>query len=76
MPPPKPSTEGHRDRHVAHETAQIVRALRANGPVTPEELGRLVGAEYWESGRFERALAFAIADGLVHRVSEGRIAVS
>ena len=28
-------------------------------------LRRLVGAAYWESGRFDRALALAAADGLV-----------
>lgn len=76
MPPPKPSTEGARDRQVDHEEAQLARALRANGPVTPEELAGLVGATYWEADRFDRALAFAIADGVVHRVSEGRLAAS
>ena len=29
MPPPKPSTEGPRDRQVFHEMGQIVRALEA-----------------------------------------------
>jgi len=31
MPPPKASTEGHRDRQVFHEMGQIVRALEAEG---------------------------------------------
>ncbi len=44
MPPPQPSTEGPRDRHVAHETGQLVRALRTNGPQSPESLATLVGA--------------------------------
>jgi hypothetical protein len=76
MPPPKPTSEGPRDRHVAHETGQIVRALEANGPCPPEELAGLVGAAYWESGRFDRALAFAVADGLVVRAADGRLQAS
>ncbi len=74
MPPPKPSTEGPRDRQVFHEMGQLVRALEANGPQTPEALAEIVGARYWESDRFDRALAYAVADGLVHRTAEGTIA--
>jgi hypothetical protein len=76
MPPPKPSTEGKRDRQVFHEMGQIVRAVEAVGPVTPEELATTVGATYWEPGRFDRALAFAVADGLVVRNAEGRLQAS
>jgi hypothetical protein len=67
MPPPKASTEGPRDRQVFHEIGQIVRALEEQGPQSVDELSRLVGAPYWEAGRFDRALAFAVADGLVVR---------
>ena len=74
MPPPLASTEGKRDRQAFHEMGQIVRALEANGPQEPEHLAELVGAPYWESGRFERALAYAVADGLAHRTPDGRIA--
>ena len=38
MPPPKPTTEGRRDRHVFHEMGQIVRALEADGPQTRDDL--------------------------------------
>ena len=65
MPPPKPSTEGRRDRQVFHEMGQLVRAVEANGPQSPQALEDLVGARYWENGRFERALSFAVADGLL-----------
>jgi hypothetical protein len=65
MPPPKASTEGRRDRQVFHEMGKLVRALEGQGPQSPEDLQRLVGAAYWEGGRFDRALAFAVADGLV-----------
>jgi hypothetical protein len=73
MPPPKASTEGRRDRQVFHEMGQIVRALEAQGASTPEELATRVGAAYWEQDRFDRALAFAVADGLVSRGSDGRL---
>ena len=73
MPPPKASTEGHRDRQVFHEMGQIVRALEAEGPCDPDELAARVGAAYWEQDRFERALAFAVADGLVYRGAGGRL---
>ena len=70
MPPPKASTEGPRDRQVVHEMGQIVRALEERGPQTPVELEQLVGATYWEGHRFQRALAFAVADGLVTRTAD------
>ena len=76
MPPPKAATEGPRDRHVFHEMGQLVRALEANGPQTPEDLATIVGAAYWERDRFEKALAFAVADGLVIRTDEGLLAAS
>lgn len=75
MPPPKPTTEGKRDRQVFHEMGQIVRALEAEGPATPGDLGRMVGAPYWEQDRFDRALALAMADGLVVRTSDGTLTV-
>jgi hypothetical protein len=70
MPPPR-ATTGTRDRQVFHEMGQIVRALEAGGACTPEELEQRVGAAYWEKDRFDRALGFAIADGLVFRGSDG-----
>ena len=73
MPPPKPSTEGHRDRQVTHEMTQIVRALDAHGPQEPGELARRLGAEYWDEHRFDRALALIVADGRVVRLSDGRL---
>ncbi len=74
MPPPKPSTEGPRDRQVTNETRQIVRALQAHGPQTPEDLAVRVGAPYWETGRYERALEYALADGLMVRTADGLLA--
>lgn len=76
MPPPKASTEGHRDRHVFHEMGQIVRALEVNGPQSPEQLAALVGAAYWEHDRFDRALAFVVHDGLAYRTADGLLTAS
>lgn len=75
MPPPVPSPDGRRDRQVFYEMGQIVRALRINGPTPLEELRDLVGATYWEPDRYDRALAFAVADGLVVRTGDGTLAV-
>lgn len=76
MPPPKPSTEGPRDRQVLHEMGQIVRALETRGPQQLDQLAALVGADFWEHHRFDRALALAVADGLVHRTDDGALATS
>lgn len=76
MPPPKPTTEGPRDRHVVQAMQQLVRALRDQGPVDPEQLATLVGARYWEPGTYDRALALCVADGLAVRQRDGRLAAS
>jgi hypothetical protein len=55
---------------------QIVRALEATGPQTPEQLAQTVGAAYWEAGRFDRALALAVSDGLVFRTADGTVSAS
>ena len=73
MPPPKASTEGRRDRQVFHEMGQIVRALEAHGPTAPDDLRERVGGHFWEEGRFDRALALAASDGLVHLTPEGTV---
>jgi hypothetical protein len=73
MPPPKATTESPRDRQVVHEMRQIVRALEEQGPQPLEDLSRLVGAPYWEGGRFDRAVSLAVADGLVVQDADGRL---
>ena len=76
MPPPKPTTEGPRDRQVFHEMGQIVRALEIEGPQAPDRLAEIVGARFWEQDRFERALAIAASDGLVVRTAEGTVSAT
>jgi hypothetical protein len=73
MPPPKPSTEGPRDRHVNYEIGQILRAVKAQGPQQPTDLAALVGSDYWEPGRFDKALALAVSDGLLTRQGDGSL---
>ena len=75
MPPPKASTEGPRDRHVHYEIGQIVRALQHQGPQAPDELADKLGSAYWEPGRFDRAVALAVSDGLLTRQGDGRLSV-
>ncbi len=74
MPPPKASTEGPRDRQVTHETHQLVRALQAHGPQSEADLAERVGAAYWDEGRYERALQYALSDGLVVRTADRLLA--
>ena len=50
-----------------------MRALNAQGPQVPTSLRGLVGAEFWDADRFDRALALGVADGLVVRDSDGRL---
>ena len=77
MPPPKPSTEGRRDRQVFHEMGQIVRAVEARAArASRRSWPPSVGATYWEQGRFDRALALAVADGLVVRGEGGMLQAS
>ena len=52
---------------------QIVRALHARGAQGVEPLRSLVGADYWDVDRFDRALALSLADGLVVRDRDGRL---
>jgi hypothetical protein len=73
MPPPKATSESPRDRQVNHEITQIVRALNAQGPQDLTSLRGLVGADFWDADRFDRALALGVADGLVVRDSDGRL---
>ena len=42
--------------------------------LTPAEAIAHPGAEYWEQARFDRALALAVADGMLTRQGDGRLA--
>lgn len=72
MPPPKP-TDGPRDRQTVNELGQLIRALKEEGPLTPEDLATLVGARFWKRRRFDRALNYAVADGIVVRDADGKL---
>jgi MFS family permease len=51
------------------EIALIAEALRQHGPLSRDELKRLVGGRYWGPGRFRAALRAAIAEGAADRTS-------
>ncbi|PUA81413.1 hypothetical protein [Nocardioides currus] len=76
MPPPNPTTDGRSDPQTRHEVDQLARALRTVGTSSIEDLQTLVGARFWDDGRFEKALAVGLAEGVLRRVSGGSIAAS
>jgi MFS family permease len=57
------------DVTLAREIERIGRVVDEGGPVSREELTRLVGGRRWGPGRFQRALAEAVREGRVRRVS-------
>lgn len=71
MPPPRPSSEGVRDRQARHEIGQISRAVAELGPVSPDDLADALGTRYWDPGHFEEALQIAVRDGVVVRDRQG-----
>ncbi len=73
--PPQSSTELTGGRRRQREAEQVVRALQAEGPATPDELSRRVGAAYWDEQRFDQVLTWALAKGLIHD-NDGRLAAA
>ena len=54
----------------------IAGQLRREGPLRREELARRVGARRWGPGRFRNALAEALSEGRIQRVSRGTYAAA
>ena len=54
------------------EVEAIGRAVDEGGPVSRQELERLVGGRRWGPGRFRRALAEAVREGRVRQVGRHR----
>jgi len=52
---------------LTREVEAIGRAVDEGGPISRDELSRLVGARHWGPGRFARALDEAVATGRVRR---------
>jgi MFS family permease len=65
-----PTAEHDLDR----EIEAIVRALRDHGATDRDRLAELVGARYWGPGRFREALAEAVDEGRVRRLSRDTFA--
>jgi hypothetical protein len=55
-----------------HEVEAIGRAVDEGGPVSRDELFRLVGGRRWGPGRFGRALGEAAAAGRIRRIGRNR----
>jgi hypothetical protein len=51
MPPPNPTTDGRSDPQTRHEVQQVVRALRAEGPIAPGDLEAALGPRAVRRGR-------------------------
>jgi hypothetical protein len=62
-----PTAEQDLDR----EIDTIARALVERGPMTRDELARVVGARHWGPGRFHEALHQALDEGLALRLRRG-----
>jgi MFS family permease len=54
------------------EVEAIGQAVDEGGPISREELFRIVGARRWGPGRFRRALGEAVASGRIRRTARGR----
>ncbi len=76
MPPPNPSSERPIRRRQLREIEQLGRALAEIGPADRETLAAAVGAAYWEPGRFDKALAAALASHRVVVDADGRLATA
>ena len=55
-----------------HEVEAIGRAVDEGGPISREELFRMVGGRRWGPGRFRRALGEAVASGRIRRAGRNR----
>lgn len=73
LPPPNSSVSERRSRRTEEHSQQLVRALRAEGAQDQHVLYQLVGAPYWRSGQFDKALRAAVTDGRIHRTDNGRL---
>jgi hypothetical protein len=76
MPPPKPSTDQGAGRRTQREVVQLTRALADKGPLDHAGLAEVVGAAYWEVGRFDRALIVGVDSGRIVRDKDGRYAAT
>ena len=55
-----------------HEVEAIGRAADEGGPISRDELFRMVGGRRWGPGRFRRALGEAVAAGRIRPAGRGR----
>jgi MFS family permease len=62
------------DEDIDEEIAALAGALRANGELSRDELGRRVNCRLWGPGRYRRALAQALQRGEIRATGRNRFA--
>lgn len=72
----RPDSELAGGQRRRRESDQVVRALRAEGPASKEELATRVGATYWEGDRFDQCLTWALGKGLITQDADGRLSAA
>ncbi|WP_310961667.1 uS7 family ribosomal protein [Nocardioides terrisoli] len=68
-----PPSERAQEEALDHEIQIIANAVRDIGPITEDELRRVVGAKYWGPGRFRPAVRQAVAEREVVRLDRKRL---
>jgi hypothetical protein len=76
LPPPGPTSQPAPGRRRRREIDQLQRALGERGALPHDELAEAVGAAYWDPGRFDKALAWALKHGWLREDADGRISVA
>lgn len=72
VPSPRPTDEPQLNQRRRREFEQLERALTDKGPSDAETLRDLVGGAYWQSGRFDKALSWAVQKKMLVREDDGR----
>ncbi len=71
MPPSGPTSEPQLNQRRGREFEQLERALKDKGPCDADTLRSLVGGDYWQAGRFDKALSWATQKKLLVRDDDG-----
>lgn len=75
-PPPRPTNDPQLNQRRRREFEQLERALKDKGPADAETLKSLVGGEYWQADRFDKALSWGVQKKLLERDDDGRFRVA
>jgi MFS family permease len=75
-PRPQASLYPRSDTYLASEVDAVVAAVAAAGVMSPLQLSRRVGAQFWGPGRFRTAVRSALASGRIRRLGPNRLAAA